>query len=133
MAKKKTAAKKSRARTPPFAAYPAWSEAKFWSFLRSNIRRASSKWPPIYEAKAAARRPNESSNKRLKWEYQCAKCGGWFPDKEVSVDHTVPVGTLKCWEDLPGFCERLFCSSEGLQVLCSTCHGIKTAEERGHA
>lgn len=57
-------------------------------------------------------------------------CKGWFPDKNTSVDHVHPVGALSSFEDLPGFVERLFCSVEGLQVLCDECHAVKTAEER---
>ena len=120
-------------KTPPFAPYPQWTEAKFWSFLRSNIRRASSRWGPIYECKAAAKRPYKGPNKRQKFEYLCNECKTYHPDKSISVDHTVPAGTLRCWEDLPGFCERLFCSKSGLQVLCDTCHAAKTAEERANA
>lgn len=69
-------------------------------------------------------------NKRQKWEYQCAVCGGWFPAKEVSVDHVEPVGSLKSFSDLAGFAERLFVSVDKLQVLCHTDHLAKTKEER---
>jgi hypothetical protein len=43
----------------------------------------------------------------------------------LEVDHIVPCGTLE--GDINGFCDRLFCSSEGLKVLCSTCHSLKKA------
>jgi 5-methylcytosine-specific restriction endonuclease McrA len=117
-------------RTPPFAPYPAWSEAKFFGFLRSALRSASSKWPPKYEVLLAARRPSQSENKRLKWEFQCASCGLWHPQKSVSVDHIIPVGTLRTWDDIAPFCQRLFVGVDGLQVLCSVCHNTKTQEER---
>lgn len=117
-------------RTPPFAPYPDWSTAKFFGFLRSSLRSASSKWPPKYEVLLAARRPSQSENKRLKWEFHCNACGSWFPQKEVSVDHIVPVGSLKTWEDISPFCQRLFVGQAGLQVLCTGCHHTKTQEER---
>lgn len=80
---------------------------------------------------AAAKRNYQGDNKRQKFEYQCAQCGNWFPQKEVQVDHIIPTGTLKSYEDLPGFVERLFVGVEGLQVLCTnTCHAAKTAQER---
>lgn len=89
------------------------------------------RWPPVYEALNAAKRPYEGPNKRQKFEYQCAGCGGWFIRKAVQVDHIVPTGSLKSYEDLPGFVERLFVGVEGLQILCiDTCHAAKTAQER---
>lgn len=118
-------------RTPPFAPYPAWSEAKFFGFLRSALRSASSKWPPKYTVLLNARRPSQSENKRLKWEFRCAACGQWFPQKEVSVDHIVPVGTLRSWDDVAPFCQRLFVGEDGLQVLCTADHHTKTQQERG--
>lgn len=114
----------------PCALYPGWSEAVFWQFIRSGLRSKSSRWPPKYECLADARRDSQSLNKRLKYEYQCNKCKGWFKQADVAVDHIVPVGTLKSYEDLPGFVERLYCSKEGYQVLCDGCHTIKTNEER---
>jgi hypothetical protein len=116
-------------RTPPFAAYPKWTEARFWGFLRSALRTASTRWPPRYEVVHDAKRVYKGENKRQKYEYQCAHCKDWHPQKEVEVDHIVPVGSLKCFEDLPGFCERLFCSKEGLRLLCKLCHRKVTNKE----
>lgn len=73
-----------------------------------------------------ARRPSQSDNKRLKWEFQCAGCNHWFPQSEVEVDHIVPAGSLRSFEDIAGFVERLFCEPEGLVVLCERCHRAKT-------
>lgn len=113
-------------KTPPFSKYPQWTEARFWGFIRSLLRQGSRRWPPIYEAKKEARRPSRGSNKRQKWEYQCAECKNWFPDKQVEIDHIEEVGTLKNYEDLPGFVERLFCSKDELRVICKECHKRKT-------
>jgi hypothetical protein len=110
-----------------------WTEARYFSFIRSALRRASTKWPPMYDCKNKARRVSQSSNPRLKWEYQCAECKDWFPDKEVQIDHTVPAGTLTTLEDLPGFVDRLLCEEHGYKVLCKNkCHYNKTQEERNH-
>lgn len=107
------------------------TEAAFWSFIRSALRQKSRRWKPIYDCLNAAKRPNKSNNKRLKYEAQCAECKGWFPLADVSVDHVVATGSLRSMEDLPGFVSRLFCEKEGLQVLCNDkCHAAKTARER---
>lgn len=105
------------------------TSAAFWGFIKSALRQKSRWWKPIREVKLAARRPSQSNNARLKWEFQCKACSGWFPDKEISVDHITPVGSLKCPEDLPGVVSRMFCEKEGLQCLCDTCHGKKTKED----
>lgn len=83
----------------------------------------------MQQAKIDSRRKNQSDNKRLKWEFQCNSCKEWFPDKETQVDHIVPVGSLRCSEDLAGFVERLT-PEDGFQILCIPCHQQKTNKER---
>lgn len=122
--------KASRARTPPFPSYPSWSSAKFFGFLRSGLRATYNKWPAKWEVLKAAKRPYEGKGKRQKWEFQCHSCNKWKAQKDVSVDHIVPAGALNSFEDIAGFVERLFVGPEGLQVLCSECHGVKTQKER---
>lgn len=106
------------------------TESAFWSFIRSALRQKSRWWKPISEAKAKAKRSYKGPLKRQKFEYQCAKCLQWFPDKNINVDHIIPAGSLKCANDLPGFVERLFCEVDNLQVLCSNCHDKKTKIEK---
>jgi hypothetical protein len=103
-----------------------WTESQFWGFIRSTLRSKSRWWLPILECKKSARRAYKGENKRQKWEYLCNSCNLYFQEKFVSVDHVLPVGTLKCANDLPQFVENLFCSQENLQVLCKTCHDVKT-------
>jgi len=105
------------------------TEARFFAFLRSGLRQMSRRWPPLVRhAMVAVRRKNESDNKRLKWEFQCATCRAWRPAKQVEVDHIVPCGSLKSFDDLRGFTERLFCEAEGLRVLCNVCHALRKTE-----
>lgn len=116
-------------RTPDCEVYPKWSEARFWSFIRSALRKAYSRWPPKFDALKDARR-DFAGKGRQKYEFLCAECNNWFPQKSVQVDHKIPAGSLREWEDLVPFTKRLFCSKDDLQILCSDCHKIKTAEER---
>lgn len=106
------------------------TESAFWSFIRSALRQKSRWWKPVSLCKQKARRNYKGPNKRQKYEYQCNHCKKWYAEKNINVDHIVPAGTLTCANDLPGFVERLFCEVEGLQVLCSECHNIKTKEEK---
>ena len=106
------------------------TESAFWSFIRSALRQKSRWWKPILQAKLAARRAYKGPNKRQKFEYQCATCNTWLPEKKINVDHIRPAGSLNCAADLPGFVERLFCEIDNLQVLCEKCHDVKTKLEK---
>lgn len=108
-----------------------WTEARFFGFIRSALRRASARWPPACkQVFDEAKRPYKGKNKLQKWEYKCASCGKWKKRRDVQADHIKPCGSLKEFKDLPVFCERLFCEVDGLQVLCKECHKTKTQEER---
>ena len=107
-----------------------WTEARFWSFVRSSLRGAFQRWGPKHEAKEMAKVQVEG--KPHKYEYICAECKDGFRATEVQVDHIVPAGSLKCYEDLPGFVEKLFCEKDGFQVLCKPCHNAKTQSERSN-
>lgn len=100
-----------------------WTEKRFWSFLRSLLRRGFQKWPNKWQALSNA--------KLRRGVYQCASCKLEFKNKEVAVDHIEPCGSLSQPEDVWPFVERLFCGLEGLQVLCTSCHKLKTLRERG--
>lgn len=107
-----------------------WTESRYWTFIRSALRQAWSKYPVRYQVLNDARQPFSGTDKRTKWEYQCNCCKKWFKSKDVQVDHIVSAGSLKCYEDLPAFVKRLFCEADNLQVLCKECHHVKTQEER---
>ncbi len=115
-------------KTPPCKNFPEITTAKFFSMIREALRRKSEYWAPKMIVKKKSRRAVKKG--RQKWEYKCAKCKEWFPDKQTEIDHIIPVGTLKEFNDLPKFVENLFCSEKNLQLLCKPCHKIKTNKER---
>lgn len=126
MAKKKTV----KSRVPKTRNHGTMTESAFWSMIRSALRNKSRWWLPIKEAKNAVRKP--VTGMRHKFEYQCAMCGGWFPEKSIAVDHIEEIGTLNK-ETAGEFIERLFTEVKGLQVLCNkrndcepSCHKKKT-------
>ena len=107
------------------------TEAAYWSMLRSMLRRGFRYWKPIKAVKDAAKRPYIGPNKRRRFSYECAECHTMFPEKEVAVDHIVPVGSLKCYDDLVPFIQRLAVEDTSqLQVLCKDCHQAKTNAEK---
>jgi hypothetical protein len=115
-------------RVPRTRASNEWTEAQFWAFLRSHLRAMSMFWPPAHEVLKKGRRPYKGPDKRRKWEYQCENCQQWFPEKQIERDHIVPCGSLKCYEDIPGFVERLLCEVDGYRLLCKKCN-----QRRNHA
>ena len=111
-----------RTTSPPFPAHPVWTTSKFFSFLRSGLRSKWMRWPPKFEVLARARRVYRGTNPRQRYEFQCAMCTEYFQQKLVEVDHRVPCGSLKCYDDIAGFVARLFVGVNDLRVVCKPCH-----------
>ncbi len=112
-----------------------WTEAKFRSFIRGNLRRVSQKWAPIQTVLAKARVERGS--------YLCACCNEIVPAtikvdgkriKNVHVDHIEPVIDPNVgWVSWDSLIERMFVEEDKLQVLCDSCHTIKTNNEKAIA
>lgn len=104
-----------------------WSESRYYSQIRSFLRRAFRWWIPMNKALLAARRPYQGTNKQAKWQFLCAECGEWYMRKNVQIDHKIECGALRCAEDIAGFIERLTPEDPAaFQVLCKQCHSKKT-------
>jgi len=112
-----------------------WTKSKFWSYIRSTLRRAWMRYPERQKAIMAAyvkQGINDETGRKCKL-YRCSDCGGIFPLSKVDVDHVTPVGRLKDFDDLPQFVKNLFCESDKLTILCKECHKKKTKRERQEA
>jgi 5-methylcytosine-specific restriction endonuclease McrA len=131
MAGKQNKAKKTvRRKATVNACVPSWSDAQYWGFIRSGLRAKWNRYPLKWEVLRNAARQAVITARGRKSEYQCAKCYKWWSAKEVTVDHVIPCGSLKSYDDLPAFVERLFCPIGNLQVLCMECHKEKTKADR---
>lgn len=107
-----------------------WTEALVLSKIRQLLRRLSMYMPANRLAKVAARRAYRGPGRHQKFEYRCAHCGHWFPEKEIRVDHIEPAGSLRTLDDLPEFTRRLLlCGPGALQLLCQRHHQEKTNQE----
>lgn len=110
-----------------------WTQAKFNSFIKNNLRSATRKWAPIQQCK---KRANVSRGL-----YKCESCGNEVPPtvfdeekrkrmKNIFVDHEVPIIDpavgFTTWDEC---IERMFCDSNNLQLICKDCHTIKSREE----
>ena len=87
------------------------------------LRRVSRWWGP---KTSALRKQKVSPGK-----YRCEICKDIFNQKDVSLDHKVPVVSVK--EGFQGweiYISRMFCDENGFQVLCKDgCHAQKTQVE----
>src|SRR6478609_3304240 len=112
-----------------------WTEARFRSFIRSQLRAATMRWGPIASCLKAARVG--------RGEYLCAECKETVPAstkvggkriKNVHVDHILPIVDPDVgFVSYDVLIERMFCEQDNLQVLCNDCHTAKTDDEKARA
>ena len=107
------------------------------SAIRSSIRRMFSRSPNVIEKLNKARRERPwykkdgTTAKKPRVEYLCTVCQDWFMKKDIQVDHEIPViDPILGFQNWDIFVERLFCDSDNLNILCKTCHKVKTDEEK---
>lgn len=98
--------------------------------IRSMLRSLSRWWKPMQLAlKASSTTYTVGRAKRVM--FLCAQCNKLHERKNVEVNHIEPAGSLKDYNDLPSFCEKLFVEDiTKLEVLCKPCHLAITAEQR---
>lgn len=101
-----------------------WTEARYFSFIKSALRSASVRWPPRYQVLNEAKLGKRVNPKtgRLAEHYECAACKGAFPGKEVQVNHKLPVIPPSGFDSWDETIKRMFCEKHGLEVLCIPCH-----------
>lgn len=98
----------------------AFEKHKF-NFVKNALRIATYKW--AYFSIAMARQRLERGL------YQCESCKGSFGPKEINRDHIEPVIPVTGWTNWTDYIDRLFVNSQGIQILCLTCHETKTMTE----
>lgn len=108
------------------------TESQYFSKIRSALRSCFRYWKPMAIALENSSRKSQSLNKKLKKEYQCAHCSEWFKREDVEIDHVIPAGSLKTYDDIAPFIIRLTTEKiSDYQILCKTkCHRIKTNDEK---
>lgn len=110
-----------------------WSAGKFRTFITGVLRSGFRKYPSKYETlkEASVGKKLNQKTKRIAEHFKCAECKQDYPAKEVNVDHVNPVVCpVEGFVNWDVYIKRMFCGKENLQVLCKTCHDLKSAEER---
>lgn len=99
----------------------AFEKHKF-NYVKNALRIATYKWPYFNMALTRQRKDRGL--------YECESCKSCFGPKEINKDHIVPVIDVQkgftTWQD---YIDRLFVNSEGIQILCLSCHTSKTGVE----
>lgn len=100
------------------------TESEYFSKLRSALRSAFRFWKPAMKALEDVSRPSQdATNKRLKKQYRCSNCKRWYARSNVEVHHVVECGSLKGYDDVVPFIQRLCCEDPaGYKILCKPCH-----------
>jgi hypothetical protein len=107
------------------------TEAQFFGKIRSALRRLSIKWKPRTDFLKERQQPYTGKNKRIKWQYKCDGCKKAYPLKEMECDHKTPCGSLRRFDDIGPFVQKLLCEKDGYQLLCKKkCHLKKTNQSR---
>lgn len=110
-----------------------WTDAKWRSWVISLLRRGSLRFPNRTEVlqEAKTKKKINKTSGRMAQHYKCAGCKKDFPMSQIAVDHLLPVVCpIQGFVDWNTYISRMFCPKENLQVLCSSCHDVKTEKER---
>lgn len=112
------------------------------SWVTSQLRRLSMRWPPRGRVLKASRRElprklkkDGTPYKKANYEYQCNKCKSWFRSSDTVMDHKIPVVSptaiteLTEEEFIGKFAVSLLSYEDNWQVLCNKCHDVKTEKE----
>lgn len=111
-----------------------WTQARFNSFIKSGLRALTHRWAPKNRVRTKA---------RIKRGWYLCQGVGRSPHEvpvsiknnkgkrvnNIQIDHIkpiIPITGFTTWDDV---IRRLFCDSEGLQLLCLECHKLKTSVE----
>lgn len=99
--------------------------------LLNCIRKSFARNSPHY---SAAVNKSITSDKGPKGgvRYRCAHCSVSFGRREIQVDHVepfIPLGVSPAEMTLRMLYERCWVKPEGLQILCKSCHSVKSKAE----
>lgn len=120
----------------------AWKEAKIWkteakyfTWLRGQLRRVWAKWPVKNEFKKSKLVPVFAgcgvTDKRVKSVGQCVFCNKWHPNSSLQIDHIDDIGYFGRTPDTVGeWLFRSLCGGENMQLVCVECHKVKSYADR---
>ena len=107
------------------------TQSMYKSYIMSGLRQKLRFYPPCLACRkeSSVGRKTNSKTGRMAMHFKCAECGDDFTDKFMQVDHietVTPITGFVSWDDI---IERMFIEKDGLQLLCKTCHSVKSKAE----
>lgn len=107
------------------------SEKQICSIIRSSVRKSWMQSPVRLLKMMQMCIHDMDPTTRTKWLYPCNHCKDTFKASDVQVDHIKGEHQLKTLADVEQFSRSILeVSPKDLQILCTTCHDIKTYSER---
>ncbi len=116
------------------------TEAKFMAWVRGGVRAGLWKKHPVkleFLKKNLVMMPNTNPRSMKRFPMvkagRCALCKQMYGLKDIEVDHLTGNHSLRNMDDLRAFIEAMIMVSyDDLQLVCKTCHKIKSyAEKQG--
>lgn len=112
--------------------YTPWkTEAQFLNWIRGGLRRLWSRHPVKGELKKKNRKKMQNDRGNEVWHCLCSICESWYVQNDVEVDHIAPNPPFTKLEHIHDYTKNLLTTDiDGLQLVCKSCHKIKTYAER---
>ena len=98
-----------------------WTESRYFSFIRSALRQAWSRYPVKHQFLKSRQKPYSGSDKRTKFAYDCEECKQTCKGKDGQVDHIKTASSLLKYEELTRFGEKRLLEVDNLKLICEEC------------
>lgn len=102
------------------------------ALIKGALRRLMARSPMVKRVYEQNLHPTAKGIRGGK-QYICNHCKKTFPSNRMAVDHIKPVVPINSNIQEMSYemiVNRIFCPISNLQLLCETCHQIKSKEER---
>lgn len=107
------------------------TESQKMSIIRGAVRELWMYDPSKLAYLLLGVEPDIDEGTRRRFKIRCECCGKWFKTSDICIDHKVGEHSLKSIEDFDSFYDSIInVGFKDLQRLCTTCHEVKTAQER---
>lgn len=109
-----------------------YMDSRTISMIKKTIRMTFLRYSPVYQEalqEALSMQKGPMGGNR----FHCRSCGDIFALKDIEVDHIVCVAEKAArvkLNSLEGYYKAIWCDVSNLQVLCKSCHAIKTLEDK---